>query len=145
MAQTDLIDGECELKIFDLLIAACELRLCPAEEVSYEVGLTAHMDVAFMGATAESLIQGSAVALLFTAVQFSNQDVVRPQHFILTVSAKPLDKKVTSNQYSSFKTCQTQFVRGKKSILEIKAIRQSHITCVYASMSPASLGDRHYQ
>lgn len=35
-----------------LLIASCELRLCPTKKVSDEVRLTAHMDVAFLGATA---------------------------------------------------------------------------------------------
>lgn len=37
---------------FYLLIASCKLGLCPAKEVSDEVSLTAHMDVAFMGAAA---------------------------------------------------------------------------------------------
>ena len=52
-----------------LLITPCKLRLGPAKEVGNEVSLTAHMDMAFMGAAAETLIQGSAVALLLSTVQ----------------------------------------------------------------------------
>lgn len=77
-----------------LLVAPCKLRLCSSKKVSDEVGLAAHVDVAFMGATAQSLIQGSAVPFLFTRVQFSHQDVVRPQHLILTVCAKPVNVKI---------------------------------------------------
>lgn len=80
-----------------LLVASCKLRLCPAEEVSDEVSLAAHVDVAFVGATAQSFVQGSTIPLLFTAVQLPHQDVVRPQHFVLTVSAKPVDKKVSKS------------------------------------------------
>lgn len=77
-----------------LLIASCELWLCPTKKVGNEVSFTAHMDVALVGATAQSLIQGSTVALLFTAVQLTHQDVVCSQNFVLTVSAKPVNKKV---------------------------------------------------
>lgn len=57
MKMTHFIKGDGELWSirclnFYLLIASCKLRLCPAKEVSDEVSLTAHMDVAFMGATA---------------------------------------------------------------------------------------------
>lgn len=47
-----------------------------------------------MGAATQSFVQGSAVTLLFTGVQLPNQDVIRPQHFIFTVSAKPVDNKI---------------------------------------------------
>lgn len=77
-----------------LLVASCKLRLCPSKEVSDEIGLAAHMDVSFMGATAQSLIQGSTVPFLFTWVQLSHQDVVRPQHLIFTVCAKPVNVKI---------------------------------------------------
>lgn len=77
-----------------VLVASCKLRLCPSKEVSDEVGLAAHVDVAFVGATAQSLIQGSTVPFLFTGVQLSHQDVVRPQHLILTVCAKPVNVKI---------------------------------------------------
>lgn len=97
--ESELLEGKheaCSIHCRNLnsLKASCKLGLCPAQEVSNEVGLAAHMDVAFMGAAAESLIQCSAVPLLFAAVQLPDKDVVRPQHFILAVSAKPADKKV---------------------------------------------------
>lgn len=55
--KTDLLNGKrerCSFHCIDLhlLIASSKLGLCPAQEVSDEVCLTAHMDVAFMGATA---------------------------------------------------------------------------------------------
>lgn len=62
----------------DLLIASCKLWLCPAKQVSDEVRLTAYVNVPFMGAAAQSLIQGSAVPLLFTGIHLANQDVIRP-------------------------------------------------------------------
>lgn len=61
--------------------------------MSDKVGFTADVDVPFMGATAQSLIQRSTVPLLFIAVHLPNQDVICPQHFIFTVCAKPEDKK----------------------------------------------------
>lgn len=79
-----------------LLIASCKLRLGTAKKVSDEVCFTGHMDVALVGATAQSFVQGGTVALLFGAIQLPHQDVVRPQHFILTVCAKPVDK-ITRN------------------------------------------------
>lgn len=51
----DIISGELcgtrRLSLY-LLIPSCKLRLCPAEEVSDEVGLAAYVDVAFVGAAA---------------------------------------------------------------------------------------------
>ena len=52
-----------------LLVTPCKLRLSPAEEVGDEVSLTTHMDMAFMGAAAQTLIQGSAITLLLSTVQ----------------------------------------------------------------------------
>lgn len=114
-----------------LLIPSCKLWLCPAKQVGDKISFTAHMDVAFMGATAQSLIQGSTVPFLFTAVQLTHQDVVCPQHFVLTVSAKPVHKKSNASQFPS------NIVIGRG------GNHQPHSTCVCASMSPASLGDRH--
>lgn len=72
-----------------LLISASKLWLGPTQEVCNEVCFTAHVDVVFVGATAEALVQGSAVALLFTAVQLTHQNVVSSQHLVFAVGAKP--------------------------------------------------------
>lgn len=60
-----------------------------------EVGLAAHVDVALVGAAAQPLVQGSAVALLLAAVQLPDQDVVSTQHFVLAVGAKPAGRHKT--------------------------------------------------
>lgn len=60
-----------------------------------EVGLAAHVDVALVGAAAQPLVQGSAVALLLAAVQLPDQDVVSTQHFVLAVGAKPARRHKT--------------------------------------------------
>lgn len=58
-----------------------------------EVCLAADMDVALVGAAADTLVQGSAVALLFSAVQLPYQDVVRSQYLVLAVSTEPERKR----------------------------------------------------
>lgn len=51
-----------------ILVTSGELRLGSAQEMCHEVSLTADVDVVLLGTAAESLVQGSAVALLFSAV-----------------------------------------------------------------------------
>lgn len=73
----------------DLLISPSELGLSTAQQVSDEIGVAADVDVAFMGAAAQALIKCSGVALLFTAIQLTNKDVVGPQYFVFTICAEP--------------------------------------------------------
>ena len=78
-------------EIVRLLVTAGELRLGAAQEVGDEVGLAADVDMVLVRAAAEALVQGGAVALLLSAVQLAHQDVVCPQHLVLTVGAEPAD------------------------------------------------------
>lgn len=86
-----------------------------------------------MGAATQSFVQGSAVTLLFTGVQLPNQDVIRPQHFIFTVSAKPVDNKIQL-------TISWPLDRKVHNYTLLR-----YLTCVYTNMSPMSPRDRHCQ
>lgn len=61
--------------------------------MSDEVGLAAYVDVALVWAAAQTLVQRRTVAFLFTAVQVPDQDVIRSQNLVLTVSTEPKNEE----------------------------------------------------